>query len=243
MAAWHADSVVVTGTVTDSVTGEPVDDAYIALLTAEGERVAATRTNRAGAFRLAGTGAGAFRLRIDRLGYRVKLTEPFEVAATAERRVQVSLAPAAVPLPGVPVETRSQAHLGTAMDGFYERRDRLGRGLGLGTFLGPEDLERRAIVGSVVALLETVPGIRTVATSWSNWRDIRLRPGDGTCTPKVLVDGIVLRSGYVDVLNAGISAADLAAVEIYRRPSEVPAEFSGPDARCGVLLLWTRRGR
>jgi hypothetical protein len=35
---------------------------------------------------------------------------------------------------------------------------------------------------------------------------------------------------------------DLEAVEVYRSPAEVPVEYNGPAAGCGVMLIWTRVG-
>ena len=32
------------------------------------------------------------------------------------------------------------------------------------------------------------------------------------------------------------------AVEVYRGPGEIPGEYLGFGARCGVILIWTRRG-
>ncbi len=38
------------------------------------------------------------------------------------------------------------------------------------------------------------------------------------------------------------NALEFEAVEVYRSPAELPIEFAGPAAGCGVLLLWTRVG-
>ena len=35
---------------------------------------------------------------------------------------------------------------------------------------------------------------------------------------------------------------DLEAVEVYRSAAELPIEYGGTNAACGVLLLWTRIG-
>jgi hypothetical protein len=34
----------------------------------------------------------------------------------------------------------------------------------------------------------------------------------------------------------------LDAVEVYRSAAEVPVEYGGSNAGCGVILLWSRRG-
>lgn len=38
-----------------------------------------------------------------------------------------------------------------------------------------------------------------------------------------------------------IDVSQLEAIEVYRSASEIPIEFSGPTAACGVIVLWTRR--
>jgi hypothetical protein len=40
-----------------------------------------------------------------------------------------------------------------------------------------------------------------------------------------------------------VHPANITAVEIYRGPAETPGEFLDSDAQCGVVLVWTRRGR
>ena len=32
------------------------------------------------------------------------------------------------------------------------------------------------------------------------------------------------------------------AIEVFRRPSEVPARYGGAESGCGVILIWTLRG-
>ncbi len=39
-----------------------------------------------------------------------------------------------------------------------------------------------------------------------------------------------------------VHPADIAAIEIYRGPAEIPGEFLDSDARCGIILVWTKRG-
>ncbi|MEO7458399.1 MAG: carboxypeptidase-like regulatory domain-containing protein [Gemmatimonadaceae bacterium] len=44
-----------------------------------------------------------------------------------------------------------------------------------------------------------------------------------------------------DISNFAIS--DLIAAEVYRRSADVPMEYRGYGTDCGLVLLWTRRGR
>jgi hypothetical protein len=43
-------------------------------------------------------------------------------------------------------------------------------------------------------------------------------------------------------LDVDLAAQSIAAVEAYPAASTVPAQFAGPRAACGVVLLWTREG-
>jgi len=42
-----------------------------------------------------------------------------------------------------------------------------------------------------------------------------------------------------------VDPRDIEAIEVYRSGAQVPAQFGGmgPFTRCGVVVVWTRRGR
>jgi hypothetical protein len=91
----------------------------------------------------------------------------------------------------------------------------------------------------------------------------------GLCEPRVFVDGLIAirgdskpvvmtpGGGIIDELNQEdprspepsvnevVDPRDIEAIEVYRSGVEVPAEFGGmgPFTRCGVVVVWTRRGR
>jgi len=44
------------------------------------------------------------------------------------------------------------------------------------------------------------------------------------------------------VVDATSSCRGIVAVEIYRSPSEAPAEFLKADSQCGVIAIWTKSG-
>lgn len=72
----------------------------------------------------------------------------------------------------------------------------------------------------------------------------------GWCTPTVYVDGV--RTFYETDMTSYAQALTLStvtplgsveAIEVYRRPAEIPVEFSpGPQSDCGVLVVWTKSG-
>lgn len=63
------------------------------------------------------------------------------------------------------------------------------------------------------------------------------------CEPRFYLDGSPLpKDDPAIARNLGnMNASTLAAVELYRSPSEIPAQFRTADA-CAVVLLWSRRG-
>jgi hypothetical protein len=75
--------------------------------------------------------------------------------------------------------------------------------------------------------------------------DVRMRNAQNmlgqTCPPALWVDGVKWRdpsSAYTE-----IQGIEMEVVEIYNGPSQVPGEFLDSDARCGAIIVWTRRGR
>lgn len=61
--------------------------------------------------------------------------------------------------------------------------------------------------------------------------------GPVDCPPQVYIDGIPW-AGPIDE----ITLRDIEGIEVYRGAAEVPAEFAGSNAGCGVIALWSRRG-
>ena len=47
----------------------------------------------------------------------------------------------------------------------------------------------------------------------------------------------------IDEIDQFISPMDIEAIEVYRSASEVPARFTTAASNCGVILIWSRRGR
>ena len=92
----------------------------------------------------------------------------------------------------------------------------------------------------VADLLQGLPGV-TIDHSGN----VRLRGmvgGQGNCgEPRVYIDGFPSIAGGEDLKT--IDPMNIEGIEVYRRPVEVPAEYGGAMSGCGVIVLWTRRGR
>lgn len=83
-------------------------------------------------------------------------------------------------------------------------------------------------------------------------------PNGGWCTPTVYVDGVRTfyetdAMSYDQALTLSTIAPleTMEAIEVYRRPAEIPIEYSageysagasGTGGSCGVLVLWTKAG-
>jgi hypothetical protein len=57
------------------------------------------------------------------------------------------------------------------------------------------------------------------------------------CEPDYVVDG------HVDnMFGSTVPIRDIIALEVYTGPADVPGEFAGKSAGCGVIVIWTRAG-
>jgi hypothetical protein len=73
-----------------------------------------------------------------------------------------------------------------------------------------------------------------------------------TCYPAIYLDGA--RMSYGDQSHPVARSVDstlpnlanlipveqIEAVELYRSAAEIPSQYSGSEASCGVIVLWTR---
>ncbi|MFQ5690940.1 MAG: carboxypeptidase-like regulatory domain-containing protein [Gemmatimonadota bacterium] len=131
--------------------------------------------------------------------------------------------------------------------GFYKRKEQ-----GRGVYLTREDFKDKKqmsdvfrgisglrIQSCVTPAGEAISGCYRVVTGR---QAPSLSSGSGDCQPLYYVNG---GRAPIDNLPQGINEfrpEDMEAIEIYRSGGAVPAQYGGSNARCGVILFWTRGG-
>lgn len=218
----------LTGVVVDGETGAPISGAYIVL---QGLRAITGGTNSDGGFTLTGMTEGTYTLSVRHLAYR-EVEQEIEVAGGGRvTRARIELLPRAVPIDPIIVEVEARPTMGP-LAGVYDRVDHM-RLLGQGRFFERAQLEEWGLsrVSEVVA---TLPGVQV------NRGQILLDP---SCRgmPLYYLDGVPLRLGN-ETIDEWVQTFNIEIVEVYRRVSEIPGEFGGSAAQCGVIAIWTRRG-
>jgi hypothetical protein len=72
----------------------------------------------------------------------------------------------------------------------------------------------------------------------------RALPSGGPCPVQVFLDGNQatrdVPGGDVDIDELA-SPLDVEAIEVFRGLGSIPPEFLTPEARCGVIAIWTKR--
>lgn len=210
-----------------------------------------TVTDQAGRFLLTDLPLGVRQLLFRSIGHiptrmQVTLTQ----GDTA--RADVALITDPLRLDSISVTAPSNRRLNPRLVEFEERRR-----MGIGFFLDSAYL-RRADGRRMSDVLREAPSIRVLPSldGGSTIRyyaaSIRRRGVSGeACLMSVYMDGVPMyRSGGpggggfgapVD-FSRDINISSLDAVEVYASAAEVPVEYAGQSADCGVILLWTRRG-
>ncbi len=115
--------------------------------------------------------------------------------------------------------------------GFFERRDRL-----TGVFYTRAELDDRG-VRQVSDIFGATPGVRIARTGV---QETLVSDRRGGCPMTVYVDGTEM--AYIAHNIDALPFDDIAAVEVYRGPSELPIEYAHTkfNDTCGAVLVWTR---
>jgi hypothetical protein len=243
---------VFTGVVVDNATNAPIEKARVTLLNQQGRRVRTAETSSAGRF-LFTPPPGYYRFRVERVGYVQVNTAHVRVVRDSVD-LEIRMRDDAVMLAPVTVVARS-GRVSPVLDGFYARMEN-----GFGRYITRELIEQRQ-PGNITDMLRTLPGIRTTSRASGFGTDVQMNrasPRADGCPVQIFLDGIrINRSGTPMVqrdsldtdlvaLNETIALDDLAdpseleGIEVYYGLAGVPAEFMGPDARCGTVAVWTR---
>jgi Carboxypeptidase regulatory-like domain len=215
-----ARAAATTGTI-DGVVSDtslaPLSDAAVMIVGTEIRVV----TSVNGRFRLVAVPAGQYVLLVRRIGFEAT-TAKINVAESDTLRVSFTLEPAVASLDPVKVAAKS---LSPKLTEFYERRK-----VGPGQFMTQDEIEKQNPVRTTDLLR------RFLGMSVSDGGAKSLR---SPCTLTALVDGVTRYSKF----NELPAPKEIAAIEFYAGPSEVPLQYkSMTTARCGLIMIWTRDG-
>lgn len=220
-----AQTAVLRGSVTDSATRAPLPSVRVTVLDVSGTPAARTVTDAAGRFVLASLEAGAYRLVMQRLGYRAH-----RVALTLEagdRTVSIALAPLGLPIAGVVVSASRSAE--AAIDAPASI-----------TVIEREEIED-APAFTPVDHAATVPGL-DIARKGLTQSTFAVR-GDRSATSGAMLMLTDYRYAGMPSLGFNIpylippTSDDLDRIEVMRGPG---AALYGPNSHRGVLHFITR---
>lgn len=219
------------GFVTDKSTGKAVANAQVTIV----EAARTTVTDSLGRFQLGGLPAGEAHLTIRALGFpRTGIVITLVPSALIEQSIALDSTAKgwveeAQQLPGVAVTAPATPFNYRLAD--FERRRQNGRG---------QYMTEDEIVKS---------GAYSVADAVKNMRGVLYECGGGggcyihmarapmRCSPEFVVDGQVMND-----FGPTTPIRDIIALEVYTGPTEVPGEYAGRYAGCGVVVIWTRSG-
>ena len=236
------ESVRILGRVVEEQTGIPIAGADIIVRTPDDRFVRAVVTDDSGRFQLRVARVPAVRLYASRIGYRRNTTPLLWFDGHDFFDVEVRLDRDAILLAPLEVLARSERDAHPVLSGFQHRLDR-----GTGVYITRDQIERRRPM-YVTDLLRDIPGVHLTSSGTGARRTIAMNRGTRqSCPVQLFVDGVLVTvpgsaepggpriDEYADPLS-------LEGIEVYHGLSTVPPEFLTPDAECGVVVLWTRRG-
>lgn len=239
------DTGTLTGTVRDTESGHPLEGVTVLVLNLGQTAV----TNSLGNFTFPSLPPGEVDLQVNRLGYS-EATGQVEVEVGKTVHIAVNLSTEPIAMDPITVSAVRRRIVLPGLEDFERRYHS-----GWGKFVLEEDLQTR----SPRRLSDVLEMAGTVVNGSVGFEKLRIRRTG--CGPLVYLDDMLVtrcpRGGgpppppgegcdpaeeAFEVVNL-IHPLDVVAVEVYRGPSEVPGQYLDSNARCGVILVWTRRGR
>lgn len=244
------DTGSLLGMVVDVESEDPVDGATVLVLPFGQTAI----SNSNGRFTFPSLPQGEVEIQVDRLGYARTLGHTrIGKGEMTEIRIEVSTEPISMD-PITVTGTRRRIELPGLED--FERR----LNSGWGQFILEDEIQRRA----PPKLTRIISDYGITVTG--DGKAIRMRRTG--CGPLVYIDDVKMthlprgrgfggadigaqypfpvadlspETEAADAVNL-IHPSDITAVEIYRGPAEVPGQYLDSNAKCGVILIWTRRG-
>ena len=227
-------TAAVSGSVHDSKTGEPVVGTGVAV---NGD-LAAFSSDRGFTTGRLKVLPGLNTVEFERIGY-----EPFTVSLWAVRNhtdldLAVTLDPLPVQIRTVVVEADQSLSVRGALREFYQRRQ-----WGLGHYFTQQDIEEQRPL-FISDMLRMTPGVivRPGIYGGNRVEVIGVRGIKDRCmSTNLFIDGQFIETGNSEDLDGLVHPDNVAAIEVYPRPTGVPAQYNNRGSVCGVILVWTRR--
>jgi len=216
-----AGQATLRGRVVDSEFGAPVSGATVTI-----RGIPPITADSAGRFVVPDLAPGGTKVTVEAMGYA---TGVFDMSVPSQgvfdRTFGIDFT--GDQLPEVVVQARAQQLIPRYMD-FERRRQR-----GMGSYLRWDEIAQKGF-NSVGDALRTVRGIR-IRCNQQTFECFAFLARTPQCKPTWWVDGMEVSS-----FNENTPIRDVYGIEVYRGAGEVPAEFHGSDAACGVIVLWTK---
>jgi hypothetical protein len=221
-------NATMRGRVIDKTSAAAIPRAEIILLV--GNRIVTTDLSGRYVFTALPTGMVHFLIRAPSFP-TTRLIVELRPAENLERLIELDSTAAgrgAQDLPAVAVTAEAPAESYRLTD--FERRRRAGRG----HYLTDEEIRR----SGAASLQDAVRGMRGVSMECGG-RGCRIHMvrAPMNCDPEYVVD-----ERPNNDFGPLTPIRDIVALEVYTGPSDVPGEFAGRNAGCGVIVIWTRAG-
>lgn len=222
------------GRILDESSKAAVKNARV-MLSSDGRTV---RTDSVGHYSIAGLPAGTIRFLISASGFPpTQLIVDIKAGDDIERTIELDSTVSHAPIRELPAVTAATAAPVNVRLIDFERRRRTGRG----QYLTDDDIRK----SGAATLQDATRGMRGVTlhcggssdVSGGNGCRIQMVRAPMNCQPQYVIDG------QVDNMFGPLTPIrDIMALEVYSGPTEVPGEFAGSNAACGVIVVWTRSG-
>ncbi|HWC74451.1 MAG TPA: carboxypeptidase regulatory-like domain-containing protein [Gemmatimonadales bacterium] len=211
------------GRVIDSELGDAIVNALIRI---GKDTTVVARADSQGFFIINGLKRGEITLIIRAIGYEqgeFKLFMPDSGQVVRQFALDFN----GVMLPAVVVQARAEV-LSPRYTDFERRRLR-----GLGAYMRWDELKAKNY-STVGDALRTIRGVR-VECDQSRFECYAVMARSPNCHPTWYIDGIQVHS-----FEENTPIRDVYGIEVYRGSGEIPAEFAGSTAGCGVIVMWTK---
>jgi len=228
--------VQLLGRVIENSSEQAIAAAMVTLQDPTGRALGQRITDEGGMFSFAVEHRGPVRLKVEHIGYETVVTPALELAGYSSYRVEIRMDAHGIVLAPLEVVARDR---GPTLAAFDRRRQS-----GIGWYITREEIQRRG-VAAVTDILAMAPGVWLQRSGRSG----RMPYIRADCPAQIYVDGFLLNRGGGRGRRGGDVGLDdilkpsaIEGIEVYQGLSKPPPEYMTPDARCGVILIWTRRG-